>query len=93
MKQERHFENIRGRSAGEAERIGTVIEDLRRIVQALDCDVAAETERSKVGGHSDIQSSMLASTLATRRDNLKSTIATLETRLPKSSTRIVVDPV
>ena len=48
MKQERHFENIRGRSAGEAERVGTVIEDLRRIVQALDCDVAAETERSRV---------------------------------------------
>jgi hypothetical protein len=93
MKQERHFENIRGRSAGEAERVGTVIEDLRRIVQALDCDVAAETERSRVGGHSDIQSTMLASTLATRRDNLKSTIATLETRLPKSSTGIMVDPV
>ena len=49
MKQERHFENIRGRSAGEAERIGTVIEDLQRIVQALDCQVAAETERSRGG--------------------------------------------
>jgi hypothetical protein len=93
MKQERHFENIRGRSAGEAERIGTVIEDLQRIVQALDCQVAAETERSRGGEHSDTQSSLLAGTLAARRDNLKSTIATLETRLPKSSTPVMVDPV
>lgn len=91
MKQERHFENIRGRSADEAERIETVIADLRRIVQALECHVAAETERSRIGGHSDIQSSSLASALAARRDNLKSTIATLETRLPKSP--VMVAPV
>ncbi|MDE2601497.1 MAG: hypothetical protein KGL62_03905 [Bradyrhizobium sp.] len=87
MKQERHFENVRGRSAGEAERLGTVIEDLRRIVQALDCDVAAAAGQSRTEGHSDAaQAALLSNTLATRRDNLKSTIATLEARLPKSST-------
>jgi hypothetical protein len=47
----------------------------------LDCDVQTEEERSRIFDRSNARYPMLARTLAARRDNLKATIAALETRL------------
>jgi hypothetical protein len=61
--------------------IRTVIADLDRVVQNLDCDIAAEEERVQIFDRADAAYPMLARTLATRRDNLRGTIAALEQRL------------
>jgi ABC-type transporter Mla subunit MlaD len=81
MKHTRHFENVNRTSAREAECIGTMIADLRRVVQVLDCDVQTEEERSRIFDRSKANYPMLARTLAARRDNIKATIAALEARL------------
>jgi ABC-type transporter Mla subunit MlaD len=81
MKHARHFENVNRTSAREAECIGTMIADLRRVVQVLDCDVQTEEERSRIFDRSKANYPMLARTLAARRDNIKATIAALEARL------------
>jgi hypothetical protein len=82
MKQMRHFENITSSATRQAACIETLIDDIRRVVELLDHDVAAEKEHSRMRGYTDPQWSILARTLAARRDNLKATIATLEARLP-----------
>jgi hypothetical protein len=82
MKQMRYFENITSSATRQAACIGTLIDDIRRVVELLDHDVAAEKEHSRMRGYTDPQCSILARTLAARRDNLKATIATLEARLP-----------
>jgi hypothetical protein len=81
MKHARHFENVNRTSVREAECIGTMIADMRRVVQVLDCDVRTEEERSRIFDRSDANYPMLARTLAARRENLKATIAALEARL------------
>ena len=68
-------------SAQEAALITTMISDLDRIVQLLDCDIAFEEERSRVSDRSDPAYPILARTLSVRRDNLKVTIGTLKERL------------
>jgi hypothetical protein len=65
----------------EAPQIRTLISDLDRIVQILNCDIASEEERVRVFDRSDVTYPLLASTLAARRDNLRDTIAVLEQRL------------
>ena len=65
----------------EASQIRTLISDLDRIVQILNCDIATEEERTRVFDRSDAEYSILARTQATRRDNLTHTIAALEQRL------------
>jgi hypothetical protein len=80
MKHARHFEHVNRTSARETECIGTMIADMRRVVQVLDCDVQTEEERSRIFDRSDANYPMLARTLAARRDNLKATIAALEAR-------------
>jgi ABC-type transporter Mla subunit MlaD len=81
MKHARHFENVTRTSAREAECIGTMIADLRRVTQVLDCDVQTEEERSRIFDRSNAHYPMLARSLAARRDNLNATIAALEARL------------
>jgi hypothetical protein len=81
MKHARHFETVNRTSARDAECIGIMIADLRRVVQVLDCDVQTEEERSLMFDRSSAQYPMLARTLVARRDNLKATIAALEARL------------
>ena len=49
--------------------------------QLLDCDIAAEEERTQAFDMFDSQYSMLARTFVTRRDNLKVTGAALAQRL------------
>jgi hypothetical protein len=91
MKHARHFENVNRTSVRDAECIGTMIADLRRVVQVLDCDVQTEEERSRIFDRSDAQYPMLARTLVARRDNLKATIAALETRLSSIGPTIMAE--
>ncbi len=62
-------------------RISALISDIDRHVRLLDCDITTEEERARVSDHRDAAYPILARTLATRRDNLRDTIAALETRL------------
>src|ERR1039457_1406293 len=64
-----------------AAQIRTLIYDLARIVQILNCDIAPEEEHARVFDPSDVTYPLLASTLAARRDNLRDTIAVFEQRL------------
>ena len=64
-----------------AAQIRTLISDLARIVQFLNCDIATEEKHAGVFDRSDVTYPLLASTLAARRDNLKNTIAVFEQRL------------
>ena len=65
----------------EAAQIRTLISDLDRVVQCLNCDIATEEEHSGIFDRSDVAYPLLAGTLAARRDNLVDTIAALEVRL------------
>jgi septation ring formation regulator EzrA len=65
----------------EAIQIRTLISDLDRVVQFLNCDIATEEKHAGVFDRSDVTYPLLASTLAARRDNLKDTIAVFEQRL------------
>jgi hypothetical protein len=79
MKHQRHFESET--ASREALQIGELIADLDCIVQILNSDIVAEEERAHVFKRSQPEYPMLARTLATRRDNLRGTIAALERRL------------
>jgi hypothetical protein len=81
MRQVRHFENVTRTATREATSIKTLIDDMRRVVSLLEDDFSVENERSRIRGYSEAECSILAKTLAERRDNLKATISTLEERL------------
>jgi hypothetical protein len=81
MKTQRYFEMESENVRREVAQIRTLIVDLDRVVQILASDIATEEERSRVFDRSDPAYSILARTLAARRDNLKITIAALEQRL------------
>ena len=79
MKHQRHFDNrSRSREALQTQRL---IADIDRVVQILNSDIVAEEQRTDVLNGSQAEYSMLARSLAARRDNLKGTIAALEKRL------------
>jgi methyl-accepting chemotaxis protein len=61
--------------------IQTMLEDLQRTVRILDCDIATEEASGRVSNAADPRYPMLAKTLSTRRDNLRSTIRALKDRL------------
>jgi len=82
MKHQRHFDT-REVAQFEAVQIWKMIVDLDRTVQLLDCDIATEEERTGISDCSGAGYPILARMLATRRDNLKDTIAALEQRLSK----------
>jgi hypothetical protein len=65
----------------DAAQIRTLISDLERIVQFLNCDIATEEKHAGVFDRSDVTYSLLAGMLERRRDNLVDTIAVLEARL------------
>jgi hypothetical protein len=81
MKQARHFENVTPTTSRGVPYIATLLEDMQRVVNLLEDEVAAENERSRIRGYSEAESSILAKTLAERSDNLKATISVLEERL------------
>ena len=82
MKHRHHFETTEVVQR-ETAQIRKIIVDLDRIVQLLNCDIATEEEHARVSDRSDAAYPILARTLATRRDNLRATIAALEQRLSK----------
>ena len=84
MKQARHFENVTLTTTRGATTVKTLIDDMRRVVGLLEHDFSVENERSRIRGYSEAKCSILAKTLAERRDNLKATIATLQARLQTS---------
>src|SRR3979490_2812500 len=61
--------------------IRTLMDDLDRTIQVLECDIATEEERARIFDRSDPTYPILGTTLGTRRDNLKVTIAALAPRL------------
>ena len=87
MKHKRHFE-IDRTEVWEATTIEAMIADMRRIVEVLDSSVSAEEERTRFRDRADGRYPILARQFAERRDNLKVTIATLETRLSSDSMNV-----
>jgi hypothetical protein len=81
MKHQRHFGNAT--PAREALQTRVLIADINRVVQILNCDIAAEEEQARVFARSRVEYPLLARTMATRRDNLLNTISALEQRLAK----------
>ncbi len=77
MRKQRHFGIAAGTAAREIAVITAMMDDLRRVVEILECDVATEESRSRVFDKSDPAYPILARSLAARRDNLKSTVAAL----------------
>ena len=68
-------------AAREAIVIGTMLHDLARRLALLEADIATEEERSGVSRPTDPRYTMLARSLAARRDNLKATLTSLQERL------------
>jgi hypothetical protein len=65
----------------EAAKVRTMIVDIGRTIQILECDIATEEERARVSNPFDAAYPILARMLAVRRDNLKATVGALERRL------------
>jgi hypothetical protein len=57
------------------------MDDLDRIMRLVEVDIAAEEERAGIFDPADVAYPAMAIALATRRDNLKVTIASLAKRL------------
>jgi hypothetical protein len=90
MKHKRHFEIDRtSASVREAATIGGMIADMLRVVELLDSRVSAEEERARFRDRADARYPILARQFASRRDNLKVTIATLEARLSSFEVNVV----
>ena len=80
MNHPRHFDT-RAASQREAALIWKMVGELERTVRLLDCSINTEEERVRISDRSDARYPILARMMATRRDNLKDTIAALERRL------------
>jgi hypothetical protein len=76
MKHQDHFGYVN--RSRDAKKTQTLISDIGRVVQILNLDIADEEEKARVFDRSQAEYPLLARTLATRRDNLKGTIAALE---------------
>jgi hypothetical protein len=61
--------------------IRTLMDDLDRTMQVVECEIATEERRAGVFNQADARYPVLARVLAMRRDNLKVTIAALAQRL------------
>lgn len=72
---------IVGTTQSEARRIAALVDDLARIVQLLDSDIAVEESRAGVSDRADRSYPMLARHLAARRYNLEATIEALQRHL------------
>jgi hypothetical protein len=81
MKHQYHFESGNDVAVREIAQIYSLIGDLDRVVRILDNDIVEEERRSGVSYASDATYPTLARILTARRDNLKETIAALNSRL------------
>jgi len=61
------------------------MDDLGRTMRLVECDIAAEEERAGIFDRADVAYPVMAIALATRRDNLKVTIASLAKGLATNS--------
>jgi len=68
-------------SAREAAQISTMMADLTRIVEALDSDIASEEQRAKISDPRDVAYPIAARAWWARRENLKTTMSVLASRL------------
>jgi hypothetical protein len=82
MKYRRHFDTY-GRAAREAAQVEIAIAKFDRSAKLLDCDVVIEEQRTGISDPTQPGYSILAVTLAARRDNLRATVSALEQRLAK----------
>jgi hypothetical protein len=82
MKNRRHFDTY-GFAAREAAQIEIAIAKFDRSAKLLDCDVVTEEQRTGISDPAQPGYSILAVTLAARRDNLRATVGALEQRLAK----------
>ena len=76
-----HSGNAKEIALKQASVIRGMLNDLDRTVHFLNIDISTEEEQGRVLDRSDPAYPILARTLATRRDNLKVTVAALEKRL------------
>jgi len=81
MTQSAHFGNLARTTSREVEVISTLLHDLQRKIELLEADIDSEEASRGVRDLSDPRYPCLARSLRTRRDNIKATVASLETRL------------
>jgi hypothetical protein len=81
MRHHPRFDIPNDAASREAAKIRTMIVEIGRTIQILDCDIATEEERARVSNPFDAAYPILARMLAARRDNLKATVGALERRL------------
>jgi uncharacterized UPF0146 family protein len=79
------LETIRGTAAVNRLQIATLIANLSRSVDILTADVEHEEARAGVRDVSDPTYPVLARSLSTRRDNIRTTIASLQALLQVTS--------
>ena len=80
------LETLRGTAATNKLQIATLIGSLSRSVELITVDIEHEEARAGVRGLTDPAYPVLARTLRARRDNIRATIALLESRrAPKAS--------
>ena len=83
MESQHHFELKSASAAREAVQIETLINDLKHRISIFDSHIAIEEKETRIYDPTHFAYSVSARSLATRRDNLKVTIAALEGRLAK----------
>ena len=81
MNMQRRFGIFGATALREVSTIRTLMNDLDRTMQVVECDIATEEKRAGIFDRADARYPVLAMALATRRDNLKVTIAALKQRL------------
>jgi hypothetical protein len=81
LKHSHYLERESNVAVRETATISALINDLDRVVRILDQDIATEEERGGVFNPTKPDYPALARTLATRQNNLKDTMVTLEKRL------------
>ncbi len=81
VKRQRRFGTQAETATAAAAQIRTLIDKIDRSVQSLNFDIEAEEERTQCWDCRDPAYSILARSLAARRNNLAETIAALQKRL------------
>ncbi len=79
---EQHQSEMQSRvAAREAAQISTMMADLARVVEILDSEIAAEERRARISDPSNIAYPIAALTWSARRENIKTTMSVLASRL------------
>jgi hypothetical protein len=81
MKHQRRFETDYQSAPRDAMQIRTLIANLSRSIEILNCDIETEEERVRVRDIFDPDYPVLARALTARRENLKATVAALQKRV------------